>query len=128
MERRSDLVLEAVPLIITPLTTRRRIEKGCTIAYWTVIGTGIEGDVQGKTFVVTLTVNVSATDCAQSATWTSGAWTGSAFGGDAFALVASKSQLVTQIASNCEVRFVPGSNSGWPVLAKAGCSFISAAG
>src|SRR5262245_58956599 len=63
----------------------------------------------GKTFVVTLTVNVSGgTDCTQNATWTAGAWTGSAFGGDAFSLVPAKSQLVTQIASNCEVRYVPG--------------------
>lgn len=62
-----------------------------------------------RTFVVTLTVNVTATDCVGSAVWTTGAWTGTAFGGTAFQLVTSKSQLVTQITGNgCEVRFVPG--------------------
>jgi hypothetical protein len=71
----------------------------------------------GRTFVVTLTVNIAAGDCGASVTWSAGAWTGTAFGGSAFRLLETEinpqtglpySHLVTILGGDCEVRFVPG--------------------
>ena len=63
----------------------------------------------GQTFVVTLSATIPASPGCTSYAWSAQSWTGSSFSGDTFRLLPPpQSSLTTNVASSCQLRFVPG--------------------